>query len=32
MRAHDLAVLKFNTGPAVLMELGFITNDGDRNL
>jgi N-acetylmuramoyl-L-alanine amidase len=26
----DLAVLKFN-GPAVLVELGFIANDGDRN-
>ncbi len=27
----DLAVLKFKPGPAVLIELGFITNDGDRN-
>jgi N-acetylmuramoyl-L-alanine amidase len=27
----DLAVLKFSRGPAVLIELGFITNDGDRN-
>lgn len=27
----DLAVLKFADGPAVLMELGFITNTNDRN-
>lgn len=27
----DLAVLKFSRGPAVLIELGFISNDGDRN-
>lgn len=27
----DLAVLKFTPGPAVLIELAFITNDGDRN-
>jgi len=27
----NLAVLKFKPGPAVLIELGFITNDGDRN-
>lgn len=27
---EDLAVLKFD-GPAVLIELGFIANDGDRN-
>jgi len=27
----DLAVLKFTPGPAVLMELGFISNDGDRS-
>jgi N-acetylmuramoyl-L-alanine amidase len=27
----DLAVLKFNAGPAVLIELGFISNDNDRN-
>lgn len=26
----DLAVIKFNSGPAVLIELGFITNDKDR--
>ncbi|HEY0322610.1 MAG TPA: N-acetylmuramoyl-L-alanine amidase [Pyrinomonadaceae bacterium] len=26
----DLAVLKFKPGPAVLIELGFITNDKDR--
>jgi N-acetylmuramoyl-L-alanine amidase len=29
-RREDLAVLKFR-GPAVLIELGFIANDGDRN-
>jgi N-acetylmuramoyl-L-alanine amidase len=27
----DLAVLKFQPGPAVLIELGFIANDDDRN-
>jgi N-acetylmuramoyl-L-alanine amidase len=27
----DLAVLKFSQGPAVLIELGFISNDGDRD-
>jgi N-acetylmuramoyl-L-alanine amidase len=27
----DLAVLKFVPGPAVLIELGFISNDGNRN-
>jgi len=27
----DLAVLKFIPGPAVLIELGFISNDGDRD-
>lgn len=27
----DLAVLKFKPGPAVLIELGFISNDNDRN-
>lgn len=27
----DLAVLKFTPGPAVLIELGFITNNNDRN-
>jgi N-acetylmuramoyl-L-alanine amidase len=27
----DLAVLKFKPGAAVLIELGFISNDGDRN-
>lgn len=27
----DLAVLKFQGGPAVLIELGFITNKNDRN-
>jgi len=27
----DLAVLKFKPGPAVLIELGFIANDNDRN-
>lgn len=27
----DLAVLKFKPGTAVLIELGFISNDGDRN-
>ena len=27
----DLTVLKFTPGPAVLMELGFISNDGDRS-
>lgn len=27
----DLAVLKFKPGPAVLIELGFISNDGNRN-
>ena len=27
----DLAVLKFSSGPAVLIELGFISNDVDRN-
>ena len=26
----DLAVLKFNAGPAVMIELGFISNDADR--
>jgi N-acetylmuramoyl-L-alanine amidase len=26
-----LAVLKFKSGPAVVIELGFITNDNDRN-
>jgi N-acetylmuramoyl-L-alanine amidase len=26
----DLAVLKFNPGPAVLIEFGFISNDSDR--
>lgn len=26
----DLAVLKFAKGPAILVELGFITNDGNR--
>ena len=26
----DLAVLKFSAGPAVLIEIGFITNDADR--
>ena len=27
----DLAVLKFSAGPAVLIELGFISNKGDRD-
>lgn len=27
----DLAVLRFRPGPAVLIELGFISNDGDRS-
>ena len=27
----DLAVLKFSPGPAVLIELGFISNDSDRD-
>jgi len=27
----DLAVLRFGPGPAVLIELGFISNDRDRN-
>ena len=27
----DLAVLRFSPGPVVLIELGFITNDRDRN-
>jgi N-acetylmuramoyl-L-alanine amidase len=27
----DLAVLRFTPGPAVLIELGFISNDGDRS-
>jgi N-acetylmuramoyl-L-alanine amidase len=27
----DLAVLRFNAGPAILIELGFISNDNDRN-
>lgn len=27
----DLSVLRFSPGPAVLIELGFITNDRDRN-
>lgn len=27
----DLAVLRFSPGPAILIELGFITNDRDRN-
>jgi N-acetylmuramoyl-L-alanine amidase len=29
-RRTDLAVLRFSPGPAVLIELGFISNDGDR--
>lgn len=27
----DLAVLRFSPGPAILIELGFISNDNDRN-
>ena len=30
-RRTDLAVLRFNLGPAILIELGFISNDNDRN-
>ena len=26
----DLAILKFGSGPAVLIELGFLSNEGDR--
>ena len=30
-RRTDLAVLRFSAGPAILIELGFISNDNDRN-